>query len=175
MRSALALTVTITLVNVGVVTSVWMSYRTDSAAAKTSFAQLPKGAKVLIGNSGPDDDPPADLTEYPVYSLPVLAVEYADAFVPNLFTQAGKQPVSARQQLQRLDVPYASPAPIALLKLIAARGAPPGTPDFVRDWTRDFDYLYLVGPMIDNPMPERLLEVARAPRFVLYRIKNAAH
>jgi len=127
---------------------------------------------VLIGESGSAGDPPADLTEYPIYSVPVLAVPYADAFVPNMFTQAGKQPVRARPQVQRLDVPYAGPAPIALLKRIAVQGTPAGAPEFVRHWPRDFDYLYLVGPKIDNPMPERLAEVARGPRFVLYRIEK---
>ncbi|MET0675854.1 MAG: hypothetical protein ABW175_08655, partial [Bradyrhizobium sp.] len=36
------------------------------------------------------------------------------------------------------------------------RGAPAGTPPFVQNWQRDFDYLYLIGPSIPNPMPDRL-------------------
>jgi hypothetical protein len=171
-RAALALAAVITLANVALVTGVWLSYRADFAAAKTSFLDLPKGAKVLIGHSGSAGDPPRDLTEYPIYSVPILAVQHADAFVPNLFTDAGKQPVSARQPWQRLDVPHGGPAPMALLKHIAEHGAPAGTPAFIRSWARDFDFLYLVGPRIENPMPQLLVEVARAPRFVVYRIRK---
>jgi hypothetical protein len=99
-------------------------------------------------------------------------VQYADAFVPNLFTQAGKQPVPARPPWRRLDIPYGGLVPIALLKTIAKRGAPIGTPAFVSNWQKDFDYFYLVGPQIANPMPDLLVEVERAPRFVAYRIKK---
>lgn len=172
-RGTLALIAAITLANAGVVTSVWFSYRADFAAAKASFLELPKGAKVLIGHSGGAGDPPRDLTEYPIYSVPILAVAYADAFVPNLFTQAGKQPVRTRPAWRRLDIPYGGPVPVALLERIAAHEAPAGTPRFIRTWQKDFDYLYLVGPRIKNPMPGGLVEVARAPRFVLYRIRKA--
>jgi hypothetical protein len=173
-RGALALTAAITLINVGVVGMVWLSYRADYAAAEASFLKLAKGAKVLIGHSGAGGDPPmSNLTEYPIYSIPILAVQYADAFVPNLFTQAGKQPVSARAPWRRLDIPYGGPVPVKLLERIAAHEAPAGTPGFIRTWQKDFDYLYLVGPKIENPMPARLVEVARAPRFVLYRIRKA--
>ena len=171
-RVALAVAAAITIVNVGVVTSVWMSYRSDFAAAKKSFQLLPKGAIVLIGHSGDGEDPPADLRDYPIYNLPTLAVHYADAFVPSLFTDPGKQPVTPRPSWRRLDVPHGHLVPVKLLKYIAERGAPPETPRFIDTWQRDFDYLYLVGPSIQNPMPDRLDLVLTAPRFVLYRIQK---
>jgi len=171
-RVALAVAMAITIVNIGVVTSVWMSYRTDFAAAKKSFQLLPKGAIVLVGHSGNGEDPPADLREYPIYNVPTLAVHYADAFVPNLFTDPGKQPVTARPRWRSLDIPYGSPVPVKLLKYIAERGTPPETPLFIQTWQRDFDYLYLLGPSIPNPMPDRLELVLAAPRFVLYRIQK---
>ena len=173
MTGAIALTTAVTLVNVSVVAKVWISYRADYAAAEASFLDLPKGAKILIGHSGAGGDPPmSDLTGYPIYSVPILAVNYADAFVPNLFTQAGKQPVSARAPWQRLDIPYGGPVPVALLEDIAAHGPEADTPQFIRSWPQDFDYLYLVGPKIANPMPRRLEKVSAGPRFVLYRIKK---
>ena len=70
-------------------------------------------------------------------------------------------------------MPYGSVAPVQFLKVIAERGAPAGTPLFIRSWASDFDYLFLLGPKIENPMPDRLVEVTRAPRFVLYRIRKA--
>ena len=171
-RVALAVAAAVTIVNVGVVTSVWLSYRADYAAAMKSFELLPKGAIVLVGDSGNGDDPPANLRDYPIYNVPTLAVHYADAFVPSLFTDPGKQPVSPRAPWRRLDVHYGNLVPAKLLKYIAERGAPSATPVFIRTWQRDFDYLYLLGRPTQNPMPDRLERVLAAPRFALYRIKK---
>lgn len=173
-RGALAVAVAIVLVNVAAVTEVWLSYRADYAAAIGAFQRMPKGAKVLIGDSGDAPDPPADLRDYPIYNVGTLAVAYADGFVPSLFTERGKQPIIVRPQWQRLDVPYGNLVPIKLLQVIAEHGATADTPRFIRGWARDFDYLFLLGPKIANPMPDRLVEVTRAPRFVLYRIRKAA-
>lgn len=170
-RATLSLAAAIIILQAGVVTGVWLSYRADFVAAKVSFLDLPRGTKVLIGGSGSDGDA-LDFTEYPIFNVPVLAVQYADAFVPNLFTQAGKQPVSTRSPWRRLDIPYGWLVPVAQLKTIAERGAPAGTPEFLRAWQKDFDYLYLIGPKTANPMPDLLVEVARAPRFVVYRIRK---
>jgi hypothetical protein len=133
---------------------------------------LPKGAIVLVGQTGDGADPPADLRDYPIYNVPTLAVHYADAFVPNLFTVPGKQPVTPRASWRPLEMPEGGFLPVKLLKYIAERGAPAGTPQFVENWPRDFDYLYLIGPTIPNPMPAQLEFVMAAPRFALYRIKK---
>lgn len=171
-RGALATVAAITIVQIWSVTSVWMSYRDDFAAARRSFELLPKGAIVLIGHSGDGADPPLDLWDYPIYNVPTLAVHYADAFVPSLFTDPGKQPVTPRTPLQRLDVPYGNLLPAALLKQIAEHNAPAGVPRFVQTWQKDFDYLYLVGPSAPNPMPDLLEPVLTAPKFVLYRVQK---
>jgi hypothetical protein len=169
---ALATTAAITLINVGVVLGVWMSYRSDYADAMKSFQLLSKRAIVLVGHSGDGDDPPADLIDYPIYNVPTLAVHYADAFVMNLFTDPGKQPVSPREPWRRLAVHYGSMAPAKLLRQIADHGPPAGTPRFLETWPRDFDYLYLVGPSTQNPMPDLLEPVLTAHRFALYRIQK---
>lgn len=171
-RAALAIAAAVTLVNAAVVTDVWLSYRADYAAAVNAFQHMPKRAKLLIADSGEAPDPPADLRDYPMYNVPTLAVAYADAFVPSLFTERGKQPITARPEWERLDVPYGQVAPVGFLKRIAEHGPPPGTPLFIRGWAQDFDYLFLLGPKIANPMPGRLVEVTRAPRFVLYRVRK---
>jgi hypothetical protein len=171
-RAAIALAAAIVIVNVGDVTSVWLSYRDDFAAARKSFELLPKGAVVLTAQTGEGDDPPADLRDYPVFNVPTLAVHYADAFVPHLFTAPGKQPVTPRAAWQRLHIPEGGFLPVKFLKYIAERAAPVGTPPFVQNWPRDYDYLYLIGPSIPNPMPDRLQFVMGAPRFALYRIRK---
>ena len=170
-RAAVTLAAAIVIINVGDVTSVWLSYREDFAAARKSFELLPKGAVVLTAQTGEGDEPPADLRDYPVFNVPTLAVHYADAFVPHLFTAPGKLPVTPRAPWQRLDIPEGGFLPVKFLKH-TERGAQAGTPPFVQNWQRDFDYLYLIGPSIPNPMPDRLEFVMGAPRFALYLVRK---
>jgi hypothetical protein len=47
-----------------------------------------------------------------------------------------------------------------------------GTPDFLRTWRQDYDYLVVVGsPGSDSP-GEGLTPVARGARFVIHRISR---
>jgi hypothetical protein len=63
--------------------------------------------------------------------------------------------------------------PIAVLKYTAACGVLPDTvPQYVQNWPSDFDYLYIVGPRVANPLPGLLEEMSAGQRFVLYRIKK---
>ncbi|MGL9621000.1 hypothetical protein QRQ56_23580 [Bradyrhizobium sp. U531] len=173
--AALVLVAGITLANLGVVLEVWLSYRSDYSAIIDSFQHIDRGAKILIGTSADSEDPPfEDLTQYPIYYAPTLAVHYANAFVSNVFAETGKQPVQARAEVRRLAIPNDGPVPIRLLSAIAA--AKTTVPDdtlVVRNWYRDYDYLYLVGPAITNPLPDLLQELDRSARFALYRIRRA--
>jgi hypothetical protein len=171
--ASLALATVLTLADLAVVYTVWLSYRADYAAMIASFGAVGKGARILVAASGAGDDPPLrDLTQYPIYHAPTLAVHYAGAFVPNLFTAAGKQPLRARAEVARLDIPEGGPIPLIILTAIADGKAPAGTPRFVRRWPRDFDDLYVLGPHRPNPLPALLQEVTRGRRFVLYKIRR---
>lgn len=165
----------ITLVNLGSALAVAQGYRSEYAALIASFGRLGHGARVIVGHSGEGADPPlADLAEYPIYNAPTLAVAYADAFVPTLFTSAGKQPVAVREPYRHLSVPYGGPVPVAVLRAIS-QGLPlTGLPSYVADWTRDFDYLYILGPSAPNPMPDLLTRLDGSTRFALYRIGRPA-
>lgn len=168
----MACVTSVTLVNLAVVLFVWISYRADYAAMIESFEKIDKGALVLVGHSGDADDPPLEnLLEYPIFHAPTLAAHYADAFVPSLFAVVGKQPVTPRPAYRRLEVSYGGIVPVAVLKAIA-EDAPPNAPAFVRSWQHDFDYLYVIGPRIPNPMPRVLEELYAASRFVLYKIRK---
>lgn len=172
--AALAIVGGITLANLGVVLVVWLSYRSDYSAVIESFQKIDRGSKILIGISGEGEDPPfKDLTQYPIYYAPTLAVHYANAFVANVFTETGKQPVQTRTAVRGLAIPYGGPVPIRLLSAIAA-GEMTTSDDtvVVRTWYRDYDYLYLVGPAMANPLPDLLTELDRSGRFVLYKIRH---
>jgi hypothetical protein len=152
---------------------VWLPYRADYAAIIRSFDRIGRSALVLVGSSGEGEDPPFhDLTQYPIAYAPTLAVHYADAFVPNLFTEEGKQPVRARAAVRRLAIPYGGPVPVRVLGAIAAGRTLPDIPPFIRTWPRDYGYLYLLGPRIDNPLPDLLEEMEGSRRFVLYKIRR---
>jgi hypothetical protein len=172
-RAALAVAAAITIINVGVVLSVWISYKADYAAASESFRHLPKRSMVLVGYSG-NGDSTYNLTQPPMDYVPTLAVQYADAFVSDLFMEPGKQPVVPRAPWRRFNVANVGPVPMPVLKAIAEHGASGNTLRFIRTWPRDFDYLYLVGPPIANPMPTLLEEIATERRFALYRIRKPA-
>ena len=162
------------LVNVGLTAYVWRAYQSDYGALIGSFARLGKGAHVLVGRSGTEEaDPPfQDLTDYPMFHAPTLAAHYADAFVPTLFTTIGKQPLVVRPADARLSYSCGGPILTLVLKAVADGRPPAGTPDFVRSWPRDFDYLYVVGAPEQNPMPDRLDLMERHRRFTLYRIRT---
>jgi hypothetical protein len=171
---ALATVSSITLANLAVVYDVWLPYRTDYAAMIASFQNIKPGSKILVGGSGEGEDPPFnDLTQYPMFYAPTLAVHDASAFVPNLFTAVGKQPVQARPDLRRLAIPYGGPMPIRVLTAIVAGQPPSEVPAFVSTWYRDYDYLYVLGPHVANPLPDLLEELDRSARFVLYKIRRS--
>ena len=171
--AALAAVSAITLANLTVVYAVWLPYRADYASIIASFHKIDRGSKVLIGDSGDGEDPPFnDLTRYPMVYAPTLAVHYANAFVPNLFTAVGKQPVQARAAEQRLAIPEGGPVPVRLLAAIAAGQTLSGVPPFIRAWQRDYDYLYVLGPHMANPLPDLLEELDSSTRFVLYKIRR---
>ncbi|MBR1165739.1 hypothetical protein JQ571_02060 [Bradyrhizobium liaoningense] len=171
--AALAAIGGIILLNVAVVLAVWLPYRADYAAMIASFQKIDRGSRVLVGSTDDKGDPPfADLTSYPMYYAPTLAVHYADAFVPNLFTETGKQPVRPREAVRNIAIPYGGPVPSGLLAAIAMGQPAADAPQFVRTWHRDFDYLYVLGSPAANPLPDRLEVLETSKRFVLYRIRR---
>ncbi|RTE91112.1 hypothetical protein [Bradyrhizobium sp. LVM 105] len=163
----------IILLNLAVVLSVWLPYRADYASIIASFQKIDRGSRILVGSTDDNGDPPfADLTSYPMYYAPTLAVHYAGAFVPNLFTEVGKQPVRPHEAVRKISIPYGGPVPSGLLAAIATGQAPADIPPIVRTWYQDFDYLYVLGSPAANPLPDRLEVLETSARFVLYRIRR---
>jgi hypothetical protein len=86
-----------------------------------------------------------------VEAAPMLAVHYANAFVPNLFTEVGKQPAGAGERSRPPSRhPHGGPTPIRVLAAIAAGQTSSDIPPFIRTRYRDDDYLYV---RVSGPVP----------------------
>jgi hypothetical protein len=150
---------------------VQLTYRRVYSQVVESFSALPRGAKVLVAAPDAMTDPPPNLLDYPMFHAPVLAVHYADAFVPSLFTYPGKQPVLPRAHVWRLATMQGGPEPIGLLRDIAHETLTTSPPRDLATWTADLDFLYVIGTPGANPLPDVLAETARGEKFTLYRLK----
>src|SRR5260370_37910600 len=139
---------------------------------KASFALVRQGSFVLVGSATPS----TPLTEVPFWRAPTLAVYYAKAFVSSLYTLPGQHAVQIRPDLKRLEVngkaeTYEPPSS-ATLQIIAQGGKVANAPQYVADWTRDFDYVYLLGPHGPNVLPDVLEELTAERRVTLDTIRK---
>ena len=173
-RIAAAVVGAVTLANIVVVERVWSSYQPVYRDMIASFAELTPRSRVLVAHAGEAGDPPIGrLTEYPLYHAPTLAVHYAGAFVPSLFTTAGKQPLTVVPEMRRLAFSDGGPVPLSVLAALAKGGPITATaPAFLEHWPSDFDYVYILGTLAGETVPDVLQLVERRPGFALYRTRE---
>jgi hypothetical protein len=67
---------------------------------------------------------------------------------------------------------FYDPVPLQILKKISDSNDIHKFPSFIRFWTRDYDYLYVIGHTVQNPMPSHLIALVESNRFALYQIKK---
>jgi hypothetical protein len=166
---AIAVPIGIALVNVAVTSAVWLSYQDDYAKLKASFTLLDRPSRILVGDS---TDEPGRLLELPMHHAPTLAVS-VKALVSSLAAFPGIQPITVVKEHRNLaitEVLYSDPVPLPILVALATGTDDPRVPRFLRHWTSEFDYLYLVGPRIANPLPGRIEELTGGKLFTMYRI-----
>lgn len=172
-RAAAILAGTGALANLAAVAWIQAGYRSDYAALYASFDRLPRQARILIATEAEAEDPPVSLAEYPMYHAPTLAVDAIDAFVPTLFTYPGKQPIRPKPAYRDIAVSQGGPIEVAILAAIAAGEPHPHAPDYVRDWTHDFDAVYVLRGSGRNPLPNVLEPAVAGRRFTLFRVRTA--
>jgi hypothetical protein len=167
---------TLIALNAGYAAHVWLSYRSDYEEMKASFALLQPCSFVLVADSRTGEVSDALLTDAPMFRAPTLAVHYARAFVSSLYTIAGQVPVEVRSRWQHLDVSAATetyaPPSLATLRTLAAGQDVADAPHYLRHWTQDFQYVYLIGAHTENALPGVLDELARYRRFTLYIVRK---
>ena len=108
---------------------------------------------------------------HPLRHVPTLAAGFGDAFVADLFAYKGQQPLTPIAEVADLVTPEQDDQPT--LKELAKSlhdGVP--TREYIRDWQKRFDYLYVVGPRAENPEPGLLTPLASGQEFDLYRIEK---
>lgn len=165
--------VALLVANIAFVAYVQLSYDRSYDEMLASFRYIDGGSRVLVGATGTASDPPPTLVDYPMYNAPVLAVWHRDAFVPNLFTSPGKQPLVVRRPVRDLDIPYGGPVPVDRLRATTA-GRDAATPAFIAHWREDYDYLVVVGEETGVLMPDVLERLDGGHRFTLYRVRPSS-
>jgi hypothetical protein len=167
----------IAVLNFWQVTSVWASFRPALDNLKSSFSLLHRGAFVLVARSDAPLESPDDLNGPLLRYAPVLAVHYSAAFVPSLFSMPGMYAVQVSSPQKHLEITKPSfydPAPFQILRAAMVDDNVQDLPSFLRCWPLDYDYLYLIGPSEENPMPSLLLPLMRDPRFALFQVKKSS-
>ena len=124
---------------------IWQARQADIASVQNALAPVPAGARVMPMMLPADDvrEPQGrylgDIT--PAFEhLPSLAVLYRHAYVPTLFAQAGKQPLSVREPFNEDNEPsggvLGSPDDVASNNGHAAAYLP--------HWRNEFDYVLMI-------------------------------
>jgi len=166
---AIAVPIGIALINVAVTAAVWLSYQDDYAKMKESFTLLGRPSRILVGRS---TDGPIGLLLRPMDHAPTLAVS-AKAMVTTLFALPGMQQINVVKEHRNqaiAEVINYNPVSLSILVGLTTGTDDPGVPRYLRHWTNEFDYLYLVGPHIANPLPGRIEELTSGKLFTMYRI-----
>lgn len=148
-------------------------YAKDYRAMAAALEQVPPRARILIARTGPEDDPPANRLDYPMFHAAMLGVHTRDALVPTLFAYPGKQPVRPRPEVAALTIPQGGPVPLDIVTGIARGERNPTTHAFLTDWPAKFGYIVVLEPK-GNPLPEQLELMAEHRRFALFRVKPGA-
>jgi hypothetical protein len=164
---------------------VWRERQADIRAVERSLAAVPAGAAVLVAQNTADRRA-APLGRYTItgpayWHFPALATPERRAFIPYLFTAAGKQPLRVLPPWTEISVPEGIPPSVDLLA-----PPPPGRaaslahpPAYLQAWGERFDYLLVINadlPSADGPMPRlaNLALISDQGFAQLYRIARPA-
>ncbi len=138
---------------------VWLQRNMDVTAVERVLQHVKPGSAVLPAHAQTD---PQDLVNMPVGRIvggmfpsyihyPALVSVEQDAFMPYLFTAAGKQPLRVREPWTEIAVPEGIPIPTDVLNEAAPHYAP-----YMADWKNRFDYVLVLNADMtspDHPMP----------------------
>jgi hypothetical protein len=155
--------ISVILINVATVASIWFTYRWDYAEIIESFRLLRPGSTVLVARS----DVEASRLNVPMFYAPTLAAHYATAFVPSVYALSGPiRKAASKSHFEIEDSLDYLPTTISQLNSASAGETAPA---HVRGWRTNYDYLYIVGDQTAR-VPEHLTSIMQGRRFTLYAI-----
>jgi len=150
----------------------WQQLSPGVQSFRQSVQLIDRGAKVMVAYADPDGG--SALTDFGLVHADCIALIERSALVTTAFTVVGKQIMHVRPDYRgRVDTADGTPPAVEELVRIADR-TDSGAQQYWRQWTADYDYLYVLfteGNFI-NPDPAHLTTIFVGRRFVLYRIQH---
>jgi hypothetical protein len=155
------------------VETVWADLSKMTTSFRESTRHIVRGGKVLVayGDAHAGEDP----RDLPLVHAASLTVIDRSALVATNFTVLGKHILRVRAEY-RDQVDTNDGTPPAVDELIeAAEDESSAKSAYWKQWTTDFDYLYVLftEPNYENPEPTLLTAIYVGDRFVLYRINRS--
>ena len=155
---AASLSCGVILVNAAHTAYVWRMHESNFAEVQSSFRLITRNATILVGTTTPS----LQLEEAPIQGAPVLASHHAKAHVHSLYIISGVNPIRLRPKFAHLDLGATG----FVMPTVSELHSRP-------ERMNGFEYLYLLGPRIPNPMPDRLNLIADGTLFALYQIRSS--
>lgn len=171
-RGFLAAIVALSLFRIGLVDSAWTHFDASILAMRAAFSEIVPGSKILLAMA---DDHHTPFAMQKITQAPVLAMMDRSSFVPIAYTHPAMQILRVQPAFWRISNRGTNddvPPPVSALR--RALADPRGAADtYFADWSRDFDYLFVLYPRpgAANPMPRHLALLKSGPEFQLYRIR----
>ncbi|SCB14003.1 hypothetical protein GA0061100_10211 [Rhizobium hainanense] len=160
----------------------WWQGQSDVADVSTVLTAVPEGATVLPvmrqqNGRGIADHRYFAWNQDTFRHLPTLAVPYAHAFVPTIFTARGKQPLTVLPPWSDIAVPEGNLFPIGLLDCPDEISAFSGIAPYLKDWRHRFDFVLLVNADVEDRfggvVPQGVKLAAETPFAKLYAVDKA--
>ena len=148
----------------------WANAAPDTLEMRESLRKIQKGSKVLVAYM--DNNMPNEVEHLGLVHAVSLAIIERQALITTAFTTNGKQIMHVRPEYRNMvDTEDGTPPTIDQLVLDAVGRSPDDT-SYWHDWSKKYDYVYLLftDEDSDNPMPDKLKEAYEGEDFQLYRI-----
>lgn len=175
-RLVLGIVLALVLLRTAFVGYIWVQRQADVRSIEAATVDLPAGAAVLLAENRPTPGPvwlQAPLGRYavgvPIYRhMGTIIVMSRYAFVPTVFTAAGKQPLQVLPPWREIAVAEGGIPTVDDLddpRVVDERGYP-----YLADWRARFDYVLLV----NGDLPNQGLHASEVPGLSLVSDKGFA-
>ena len=169
-RGFLALALVVLVVRVTEVNVGWEQISTSTSEFRTSIKRIARGSRVLVAYA--DANRGDEVGDLGLVHAACLAILERSALVTTAFTVEGKQIMHVRPEYRDdVDTEDGTPPSVEQL-LVAALRPDPLALDYWQNWTKKFDYVYVLFTDDDatNPAPDLLKPVYDGDGFELYKV-----